>query len=68
MREYLTLNIADDKLIIHTSHDNRIFMCNDYMQMIRYLERILTEEELLRLEKSIYNACKLKGMNIEDLY
>lgn len=68
MSEHVTLNITNDKLIVHTSHDNRTFMCNDYMQVIRYLERILTKEELLCLEKSIYNACKLKGMNIDDLY
>lgn len=68
MSEHITLSITNDKLIVHTSHDNRIFMCNDYMQVIRYLENILTEEELLRLEKSIYNTCKLKGMDIDDLY
>ena len=68
MSEYVTLNITDDKLIIHTSHDNKTLICDNYMQMIRYLENILTKDELLLFEKSIYNGCKIKGINIGDLY
>lgn len=61
----LSISITKDGFLVNT-YDNKMIMFNDSLQLIKYLQNVLTEKELTDLENSLLCACKLKRMKLLD--
>lgn len=65
MNEQLSISITKDGFLVN-AYDNKMIMFDNSLQLIEYLQKVLTDKELTELENTLFNVCKLKGMKLPD--
>lgn len=63
--DQLSISITKEGFLVNT-YDNKMIMFDNSLQLIEYLQDILTDKELTELENTLFNVCKLKGMKLPD--